>query len=380
MIVEIDSRLVIILSWKRGFMYFDYASTSIKRKDILEKLIDNIDDYNANPSSIHSPGKKTKSYLNEARNKLADEINTDASKIYFTSGATEANNWLVKNFDDESIEIISSNIEHKSILESLNSVKSKIKYIKADKKGRVSLDQVKAAITDKTRLVILMLVNNETGIIQPVKEIGQYLKDKDIWFHVDGVQALGHLDIDVEDMCIDSLALSGHKIGGLNGFGVLYSRERLKPLINGGGQESGIRAGSSNTLAALSMAYSLDSLRGEREKILELKEYFLENLKDIDHEINGDVENSVNHIVNIYFPFVKSDLLLTYLDLKGIYISAGSACNANALEPSYVIENIYDKERAKHSVRFSFGYTNTKEEIDQLIYWLNEMYKKKKKD
>ena len=212
-------------------MYFDYASTSIKRKEILENLIDNIDDYNANPSSIHSPGKKTKSYLNEARNKLAEEINTDASKIYFTSGATEANNWLVKNFDDESIEIISSNIEHKSILESLNSVKSKIKYIKADKKGRVSLDQVKAVITDKTRLVILMLVNNETGIIQPVKEIGQYLKDKDIWFHVDGVQALGHLDIDVEDMCIDSLALSGHKIGGLNGFGVLYTRERLKPLI-----------------------------------------------------------------------------------------------------------------------------------------------------
>lgn len=361
-------------------MYFDYASTSIKRKDILEKLIDHIDDYNANPSSIHSPGKKTNSYLNQARTSLAREINADPSKIYFTSGATESNNWIVKNFDDKDIEIVSSNIEHKSILESLNSVKSKVKYVKANKKGIVTLDQVKATISDKTKLLILMLVNNEIGTIQPVKEIGQYLKDKDIWFHVDGVQALGHLDIDVEDMGIDSLALSGHKLGGLNGFGVLYARERLKPLIYGGSQESGVRAGSSNTLAALSMAYSLEELKKEREKISDLKEYFLDKLKDIDHEVNGDVENSVNHIVNVYFPFVKSDLLLTYLDLKGIYISAGSACNANALEPSYVIENIYDKERAKHSVRFSFGFTNTKEEIDQLIYWLNEMYMKKKKD
>lgn len=355
-------------------MYFDYAATSLKRKDVLTNLISKIEDFDGNPSSMHELGRNTNKYIEFARGKIANEIGAKSNQIVFTSGASEANNIVISNFDSKDIEIISSNIEHKSILEPLNNTKSKVVLIKTNKNGQISLEDLKNSINENTRLVSIIYVNNETGVIQPIKEIGDYLRDKNIWFHVDAVQALGHIDINIDGLNCDSLSLSGHKIGGLNGFGVLFARNRLKSIILGGNQERGQRAGTSNLLGALSMSESIDKINIEREYTSELKNYFLEKLKILEFEVNGDIELSANHIVNIYFPFIKSDLLITKLDLKNIYVSAGSACNAGSLEPSYVINDMYDINRAKHSIRFSFGFSNTKEEIDELVNVLYEIY------
>ena len=359
-------------------MYFDYASTSIKRKNAISNLIENLDEYQGNPSSIHALGKKTKIHLEEAREKIASYIGANPKNVIFTSGATESNNMILNNFDDKDFEIITTNIEHKSILESLEHSNSKVIYLKAGENGEISIDDLKKMISPQTKLVSIMYVNNETGVIQPIEEISELLKDTEIWLHVDAVQALGHIHIDVEKLGVDSMSFSGHKIGGLNGFGVLYTKNKLKNLIYGGSQESGRRAGTSNTISAVSMANSLDELDEDWDHVSNIKKYFLEKLEEIPFEINGDIEKTTNHIVNLYFPWVKSDLLLTYLDLNGIYVSAGSACNANTLEPSYVIENMYDSERAERSIRFSFGFTNTKDEIDTLIEKLKEMYIRKR--
>lgn len=361
-------------------MYFDYAATSIKRKNIIKNLIDNIDLYDANPSSTHNLGKKSKIHLENARKIIAQYLNASPTNVYFTSGASESNNTVLENFNNRNIHIISTNIEHKSILEKLKYMTSEYVLINAKQNGRIDVKDVLNSINENTKLVTIMYVNNETGIIQPIEEIGRYLKEKDIWFHVDAVQALGHIDIDVEKCHIDSMSLSGHKLGGLNGFGVLYLRTNISNLIYGGSQEHGQRAGTSNVLAALSMSKSIPEVINERDYISYLKNYFLKSLKDIPHEINGDINFSSNHIVNIYFPFVKSDLLLTYLDMNGVYVSAGSACNANTLQPSYVIENMYDVNRANHSVRFSFGFTNTTNDIDYMISKIREMYIRKVKN
>lgn len=357
--------------------YLDYASSSLKRKDVIQNLINEIDKYDGNPSSTHGMGRSSNKYLEESRKKIAGSINANPRNIYFTSGASESNNTIIKNFNKEDIQIISTKIEHKSVLESLENTDSEVILIDAEKSGRINIENLKNNITEKTKLVCVMHVNNETGIIQPVEEIGEYLRGKDIWFHVDAVQALGHIDIDVDKINCDSMSLSGHKLGAMNGFGVLYLRHRVKKLINGGNQENSQRAGTSNLLAAVSMANCIDPTILERDRIWNVKEYFIEELKNIPFEINGDQKYSTNHIVNIYFPFVKSDLLLTYLDMNKVYVSAGSACLAGSLQPSYVIENMYDSERAKRSIRFSFGFSNTKEEIDNVIKILEEFYKRK---
>ena len=220
-----------------------------------------------------------------------------------------------------------------------------------------------------------MMVNNEIGLVMPIKEIGGFLKDKDIYFHVDCVQAYGHLDIDVDDMNIDFLSLSGHKIGGINGFGILYARENLPSFIKGGEQEKYRRAGTSFVMGAYSMAKSFPYMIEEREKIKDLKGYLLESLgkSKINYEINGNPGNTVDHIVNIYFKDYKSDFLLTYLDMHGIAVSAGSACRAGAVIPSKVVERIYGPERASHSLRISLGFENTRADVDRLIEVLGEL-------
>ena len=187
-----------------------------------------------------------------------------------------------------------------------------------------------------------MFVNNEIGAIEPVYEIGEFLKDKDVFFHVDCVQAYSHIDIDVEKLHCNSLSLSGHKIGGINSFGVLYCNKKINPLIKGGEQEKDRRAGTSFTMGAYSMAKSFPKACSEREKIKELKSYFVEKLKESNFlfEINGSLENSTDHILNLYFPKVKNELLLTYLDMNGICISVGSACRAGSVEASNVIKNM----------------------------------------
>ena len=354
-------------------IYLDYAATSLKRKEIIEEIMDDFNSFDANPDSTHALGRKAKKILEEARGKIANSIGADPKRVIFTSGASESNNTVINAFRNS--EIISTNIEHDSILNTLEG--EKVTYLEADEEGLVSLDDLKSKISPETKLVIVMFVNNELGTIEPVKEIGAYLKDKDIHFHVDAVQAYGHVDIDIDEIACDSLSLSGHKVGGVNGFGILYLRNDLEPYIKGGEQEKNRRAGTSFVMGAYSMGIAFDKTIEEREKIGKLKKYFLKELSStgIDYEVNGRIENSSDHIINIYFPDFKSDFLLTYLDIKGICASAGSACRAGALEPSRVITNIYDEDRALHSVRFSFGFKNELSDIDYLMEVLREVIK-----
>lgn len=354
-------------------IYLDYAATSLKRKEIIEEIMDDFNSFDANPDSTHGLGRKAKKILEEARGKIAKSIGADPKRVIFTSGASESNNTVINAFRNS--EIISTNIEHDSILNTLEG--EKVTYLEANREGFVSLDDLKEKISPETKLVIVMFVNNELGTIEPVKEIGAYLKDKDIHFHVDAVQAYGHVDIDVDEIACDSLSLSGHKVGGVNGFGILYLRNDLEPFIKGGEQEKNRRAGTSFVMGAYSMGIAFDTTIEEREMISRLKKYFLEKLSStgIDYEVNGSIENSSDHIINIYFPDFKSDFLLTYLDIKGICASAGSACRAGALEPSRVITNIYDEDRALHSVRFSFGFKNELSDIDYLMEVLREVIK-----
>lgn len=354
-------------------IYLDYAATSLKRKEIIEEIMDDFASFDANPDSTHALGRKAKKILEDARGKIAKSIGADPKRVIFTSGASESNNTVINAFRNS--EIISTNIEHDSILNTLEG--EKVTYLEANKEGLVSLDDLKSKISPETKLVIVMFVNNELGTIEPVKEIGAYLKERDIHFHVDAVQAYGHVDIDVDEIACDSLSLSGHKVGGVNGFGILYLRNDLEPFIKGGEQEKNRRAGTSFVMGAYSMGIAFDKTIEEREKIGKLKKYFLKELSStgIDYEVNGSIENSSDHIINIYFPDFKSDFLLTYLDIKGICASAGSACRAGALEPSRVITNIYDEDRALHSVRFSFGFKNELSDIDYLMEVLREVIK-----
>ena len=345
-------------------IYFDYAATSIKRKKILEEILSKADLFDGNPDSSHSFGRDAKKILEDARKDIAKSIGAKPSQIIFTSGASESNNTVLSAFKDE--KIITSNIEHDSIENTYNPKNTII--IEADEKG-ISLDQIKEKLTDDIKLVSVMMVNNEMGLIMPIKEIGEFLKDKDIYFHVDCVQAYGHLDIDVDEMNIDFLSLSGHKIGGINGFGILYARENIPSFIKGGEQEKYRRAGTSYVMGAYSMAKSFPCMISEREKIKDLKGYLIESLGKlkINYEINGNPDQTVDHIVNIYFKDYRSDFLLTYLDMHQIAVSAGSACRAGAVIPSKVVERIYGSYRASHSLRISLGFENTRADIDRLL-------------
>ncbi|WP_311481823.1 cysteine desulfurase family protein [uncultured Anaerococcus sp.] len=351
-------------------IYFDYAATSIKRKKILEDILNQADLFDGNPDSSHSFGRDSKKILEEARQNIAKSIGAKPSQIIFTSGASESNNTVLAAFKNE--KIITTNIEHDSIENTY--VPENTILIEASDEG-ISLDDLKAKITDEVKLVSVMMVNNEMGLIMPIKEIGEFLKDKGISFHVDCVQAYGHLDIDVDAMNIDFLSLSGHKIGGINGFGLLYARENLPSFIKGGEQEKYRRAGTSFVMGAYSMAKSFPLMISEREKIKDLKNYLLESLakSKINYQINGNPKKTVDHIVNIYFKDYRSDFLLTYLDMHGIGVSAGSACRAGAVIPSKVVERIYGQERASHSLRISLGFENTKADIDRLLEVLGDL-------
>lgn len=343
-------------------IYFDYAATSIKRKEILEDILNNKEIFDGNPDSLHKYGREAKRVLEQARKKIAKSIGANSNDVIFTSSASESNNTILSNFKDDIV--ITSKIEHDSILNTVN--QDKTIYLDVNKEGFFSLNDLKAKLNPNVKLVSLMYVNNEVGSIEPIKEIGNYLEDKDVFFHVDCVQAYGHIDIDVNEIKCNSLSLSGHKIGGINSFGILYVNKRIQPFIKGGEQEKNRRAGTSFVMGAYSMAESIEKTIKERKKIKELKAYFIEKLREsnFSYEINGSLNNSSDHILNLYFPNVKNEFLLTFLDMNGICISVGSACRAGSVELSNVIKAMYDENRASHSVRFSFGFTNTKEDID----------------
>ncbi|MCI5840077.1 MAG: cysteine desulfurase family protein [Peptoniphilaceae bacterium] len=362
-------------------IYFDYAATSLKRKEIFEEVIENFEKFNGNPNSLHSYGRDSRKIMDESRRIISKKLNANFNEIYFTSGASESNNTVLRNF--ENTKIITTSIEHDSILNSIKNMNFKdVIYVNPNKDGIIDSCDVIKNIDENTKLVCVMFVNNETGAIEPVYEIGDYLKDKKIHFHIDATQALGHFDIDVKKLHCDSLSLSGHKIGGINGFGILYWKGKFSNLIYGGEQEREKRGGTSFVIGSFTMAKAIEKAEKEREHIKKIKNYFLKKLNEnkFDYQINGNTEKSSDHILNLYLPWVSTEFLLTYMDLNSIAVSAGSACSAGSLNPSKVIEKMYNEERAKHSVRFSFGFKNTTDDVDEAFDVLKKLFEKRKND
>ena len=356
-------------------IYLDYAATSRKHFDIIEKNLDILKEIYANPSSGHTLGKKNEKLFREAREKIAKSICAKPEEIIFTSGGTESNNTVFNHVLNRFAggEIIISSIEHPSVK---SSVKHLEKYgfivheLSVDKTGIIDLEELRQKINDKTVLVSIMLANNETGMINPLKEISEIIKGKNILLHSDIVQAFGKVEIDVSDLNLDFASVSAHKIGALNNFGFLYAKNgEVEPFILGGGQEHGLRSGTSDLLGTLVLADCVDETLKSILKLRELKNYFLDKLEEnqVEFEINGLKDNSLPNIMNIYFKKIESQRLITYLDSLNIYISGGSACSSGNIKGSRIITEMYDIERASHSVRISIGFDITKEDLNFVI-------------
>lgn len=361
-------------------IYLDHAATSPMDERVLEKMIPHFSGNFGNPSSIHSFGRESRKWVDEARAQIAAEIGAAEQEIIFTSGGTEADNLAIMGTalarKDLGRHIITTKIEHHAVLHTCEKLEEDgfdVTYLDVDQNGRVSAKQVKEALRDDTILVTVMYGNNEVGTVQPIDEIGELLKEHKAYFHTDAVQAFGLLPIDVKNSHIDLLSVSGHKLNGPKGTGFLYASKdvKLSPLLFGGEQERKRRAGTENVpgIVGLKEAIKLSSEeRDEKnEKYQSFKAIFADTLKvaGVAFEINGDKEHSLPHVLNLYFPGVSVEALLVNLDMAGVAVSSGSACTAGSVLPSHVLTAMFGEEsdRLTSSIRISFGLGNTAEQV-----------------
>lgn len=367
-------------------IYLDNASTTPMAKEVIDVMTEALKKNYENASSIHQLGKKNRVLIEQARETMADSIGASAQEIIITSGGTESDNMaLIKTaeaYENQGKHIITTAVEHPAVLNPLKYLEDKgfeVSYLPVNKQGQITISQIQGAIRPDTILISIIYANNELGSIQPIQEIGEYLAslEQKIYFHTDAVQAYGVLEIDVNQLKVDLLSVSAHKMNGPKGIGFLYVRQDLKipSFILGGAQESGQRAGTENTPAILAFKKAIElNLKDKKARynhLLGLKNEFVEGLEasGISYSINGSIEESVPHILSVSFPAVRSDMLLIQLDLNGIAVSAGSACSAGSLEASHVLMSVYgeDAPEVTHTIRFSFGKENTLEEIKQVV-------------
>lgn len=367
-------------------IYVDYAATTPIDEKIMNSMLENASKF-GNPSSIHRLGKEAKAFYEGSRKNIAKRLNAQPEEIIFTGSATEANNQVIRGTVQGKIgaHVITTKTEHASVKETYADLEKEheVTYVDVDDKGLINLEQLKSQLRDDTLLVSIILVNNETGTIQPIKEISKIVKEKGALLHIDAVQAFKYLPIDVTDLNCDFLTLSGHKLYAPKGIGLLYlkSNTHLHSLITGGSQERERRAGTENTLFAHAFRLAIEEADDNRDKnnqiITDLKQSLIEALEaeGVPFEINGDIELQTSHILNLYFPWTETEYLLTALDLNGIYASGGSACNAGTVIPSHVITAMYDEARSNRSIRFSFSEKVDKNDITQIAKVLNKIYK-----
>jgi cysteine desulfurase len=373
-------------------IYFDFASTTFVRDEVLEAMMPYFKENFGNPSSLHSFGQSALTGVDIAREKIKNILKAESLKeIIFTSSATESNNLAIKGlafyfyfFKKIKPHFITSSIEHPSILEVMADLEEmgiiEVSYLKPEKNSLIDPEKIKNEIKDNTFLISLHYVNSELGTIQKIKEIAQILKEinqerkEKIYFHTDAAQA-GFENLNVQDLGIDLMTLSSHKIYGPKGIALLYVKKGtpLVKLISGSEQEYNLRAGTEAVPLIVGFAKAMELVEEEKEKInnhlREIRDYFLSKIKDFEGKIilNTIPEISSPKILNLYFPTKSSQELLIYLDTNGVAVSAGTACKSRANEPSYIVSDIYGQERSKNSLRFSFGITNKKEEIDYVI-------------
>ena len=364
-------------------VYMDYAATTYTKPEVLEEMIPYFTEFYGNPSSIYSISRETKKAIDKARNRVAKAINADPTEIYFTGGGSEADNWVIKGIalanQNKGNHIITTKIEHHAVLhtcEYLEKQGLEVTYLDVDEEGLIRLEDLKNAIKPNTILVTIMTANNEIGTIQPIKEIGDICKERKIFFHTDAVQAIGHMDMDVKEMDIDALSLSGHKIYGPKGVGVLYLRKgiRIHNLVHGGAQERNRRAGTENVAGIVGLGkaieLAMENLKEERERLTYLRDKLIKGLLEIPYsKLNGpEGDRRLPGNVNISFEFIEGESVLLMLDAKGICASSGSACTSGSLDPSHVLLAIgLPHEVAHGSLRLSMGAKTTEEEVDYVI-------------
>jgi cysteine desulfurase len=375
-------RAVIYLNSKSSLIYADNAATSILDEEALEAMKPFLLEEYSNVSQPYSFSRKSKKALIEARNTIAACINASPEEIFFTSGGTESNNWAIKGimlFSKEKKGIITSNIEHLAVLKPCETMKElgcRVKYLEADTNGYICPEELKKAIDKEDRLVSIMMANNEIGTIQNIKEMSRIAHDEGILFHTDAVQALGHLEIDVQDLKIDLLSASAHKFNGPKGIGFLYIKNgtKVRSLIEGGSQENKLRAGTENVACIVGMAAALkkncDKLYDSTIYLKELESTFYEILDDceVEYKINGG-EKRIPGNINISIKDNDGEMILHRLDLMGICISTGSACDGGNTNISHVIEAInVPKNYARGTIRISLSSKNTKKEVTEIAY------------
>lgn len=376
----------------KKYIYMDNAATTPIKKEVLDEMIPYLTDNYGNPSSVYSLGSKSKRAVEDAREKVANAFGVNKREIYFTSGGSEADNWAIKGIAYANVSkgnhIITTKVEHQAILHACEYLGKKgfdITYLDVDEYGLINLEQLRESITDKTILISIMYANNEIGTIQPIKEVGEIAKEKDIYFHTDAVQAIGNINIDVKELNIDLLSLSAHKIYGPKGIGAIYIKQGVKidPLIIGGGQERNRRAGTENVPAivglgkAIELAY--ENMEEHNANLIKLRDSLIEKIQNnIEHvKLNGHPTLRLPGNVNFCFEFIEGESLLLSLDMEGIAGSSGSACTSGTLDPSHVLLAIgLPHEIAHGSLRLSLGDFNTEDELDYAVEKLKVIVKR----
>lgn len=386
-------------------IYFDYAATTPVDPRVFKAMEPYFSKKYGNPSSIHSFGEEAQAAIDKAKGQVAKFLSCKLSEIVFTGSASESDNLAIRGLlkalkrrkrEGEKVHIITSEIEHKAILETCEDLEKdgvKVSYIPVGRDGIVNLDDLRAEITSETDLVSIMYVNNETGVIQPIEKIGRMLeeinktKEHRIFFHADAVQAANWLNCKVDDLKVDLLTLSGHKIYGPKGVGVLYIRQGtpISPLITGGDQEWGLRAGTENTAAIVGLGEAIAEIKNQKSKvknIIKLRDRLIKEVlrKIPGSKLNGELKNIAPHIANFSFLGIEGEAIVLSLDQEGIAASTGSACSSRALLPSHVLMAMGLSEPEAHSsLRVSLGRYTTAKEIDIFLKTLPKVVERLRK-
>ena len=364
-------------------IYLDYAATTPTDPEVVQAMIPYFNEAFGNPSAIYSYGQEAKSAIEKARSKIASLIGARDEEIVFTSGGTEADNFALKGIafanKNKGNHIITSSIEHHAILESckfLGKMGFKITYLPVDNFGLVDPDDVKKAITNKTILISVMHANNEVGTIQPITEISKIAREAGAYFHTDAVQTTGHISADVNQLGVDLLSISAHKLFGPKGVGALYIRKgsKLISFMHGGGQERGRRASTENVPGIVGFGKATElvgkGMNEEAERLTHLRDKFISTiLQRIDHtHLNGHPVKRLPNNINISVEFVEGESMCLNLDVAGICASTGSACSSESLEASHVLLAMrVEPVKAHGSLRFTLGKWTTEEEIDKVL-------------
>ena len=376
-------------------IYLDNAATTKTKPEVVEAMLPYFSELYGNPSSVYEFAAHSKKAIDEARTIIADAIGSESTEIYFTGGGTEADNWALiataEAYGQKGKHIITSKIEHHAILHTCEYLQKRgfeVTYIDVDESGIIKLDQLEKAIRPTTILISIMFANNEIGTIQPIREIGEIARKHNVLFHTDAVQAFGQLDINVDELGIDMLSASAHKLNGPKGIGFLYIRKgiRIRSFIHGGAQERGRRAGTENVPYAVGFGKAVEiamkTMKERTKKEIELRDYLIKRiLSEIPYtRLNGHRTRRLPNNANFSFQFIEGESLLIMLDMNNICASSGSACTSGSLDPSHVLLAIgLPHEIAHGSLRLTLSDENTFEEMDYTVEKIKETVDKLRK-